>query len=169
MLSDLRWFEATRAAFDAARRAGVPTVIDGDLGGGEHLSDFVELADYAIFSAAALETLLPDVDDEDRLARVLEMGPHHAGVTRGARGYFWRVAGSGMHHQPAFSVPVVDTTGAGDAFHGGFAWALAEGLPDEACARIGAAAAALMCRKLGARAGLPTRQELEAFLAEQGA
>ncbi len=169
VLSDLRWFEATRAAFDAARRAGVPTIIDGDLGGGEHLSDFVELADYAIFSAAALETLLPDVDDEDRLTRVLEMGPRHAGVTRGARGYYWRIAGSGMHHQPAFSVPVVDTTGAGDAFHGGFVWALAEGLPDETCARIGAAAAALMCRKLGARAGLPTRQELDAFLAEQGA
>lgn len=169
VLSDLRWFEATRAAFEVARAAGVPTVIDGDLGGGEHLEDFARLSDYAIFSAPALEALLPDLDDGQRLARMIELGPRHAGVTRGRHGYFWLNSAGISGHQEAFEVPVVDTTGAGDAFHGAFTWALAHGATDAECARIAAAVAALKCRRLGARAGLPTREELEAFLAGGGA
>ena len=55
VLSDLRWFEATRHAFKAAREAGVPTVIDADLGGGDQLPEFLPLADYAIFSAPEIE------------------------------------------------------------------------------------------------------------------
>jgi sulfofructose kinase len=66
---------------------------------------------------------------------------------------------------PAFSVSVTDTTGAGDAFHGAFALMLAEGRPVAESARLAAAAAALKCRRLGSRAGLPTRVELEAFAA----
>lgn len=165
VLSDLRWFEATRIGFAAARAAGVPTVIDADVGGGEHLAEFVRLADYTIFSALAIEEFLPGMDDQRRLARVLEMGPRHAGVTRGRHGYTWLNKGGQSGHQPAFPVTVVDTTGAGDAFHGAFTWALAQGLPDAACARIAAAVAALKCRRLGGRAGLPTKAELEAFLA----
>jgi sulfofructose kinase len=67
--------------------------------------------------------------------------------------------------QMAFPVAAVDTTGAGDAFHGTFAWGLAQGYSDAVCARLAAAAAALKCRKLGARAGLPSRAELDGFLA----
>lgn len=167
VLSDLRWFEATRIAFAKARAAGVPTVIDGDLGGGEHLGEFVRLADYAIFSAPAIEDFLPDMDDTTRPARILEMGPRHAGVTRGRHGYTWQSSSGLAGHQPAFPVEAVDTTGAGDAFHGAFTWGVAHGLPDADCARIAAAVAAMMCRRLGARAGLPTKAELEAFLATE--
>jgi sulfofructose kinase len=168
VLSDLRWFEATRAAFERARALGVTTMIDGDLGGGEHLAEFVRLADYAIFSAPALEGLLPGLDDEARLERVIAMGVRHAGVTRGEQGYRWQNREGEAGHQPAFEVEVVDTTGAGDAFHGAFAWAVAMGLEDRACARIAAAVAALACRRLGARAGLPTEAEVMRFLASTG-
>ncbi len=165
VLSDLRWLEGTAAAFDAARACGVPTILDADLGGGPYLKAFIPKADYAIFSANALEGFLEDGNDDTRLERVLELGPRHAGVTRGARGYTWRSRGGGGGHQPAFLVPVIDTTGAGDAFHGAFAWALAEGFAESECARIAAAVAALSCQRLGARAGLPTRAELEVFVA----
>jgi sulfofructose kinase len=93
------------------------------------------------------------------------MGVRHAGVTRGAGGYVWAGQDGKMGHQPAFELEVVDTTGAGDAFHGAFAWALAQGLPASECARVAAAVSALKCRGLGARSGLPTRAELDSFLA----
>jgi sulfofructose kinase len=95
---------------------------------------------------------------------VLSLGPRHAGVTLGRDGYLWREQ-NGMGQVPAFSVSVTDTTGAGDAFHGAFALMAAEGRQTADCARIAAAVAALKCTRLGSRAGLPTRPELDAYLA----
>lgn len=165
VLSDLRWVEGTRAAFTEARARGVPTVLDADLGGGGHLDEFLRLADYAIFSGPALDAFLPQGSDAERLARVLDFGVGYAGVTRGAKGYFWAGKSDGGGHRPAFASKVVDTTGAGDAFHGAFAWALAGGRAPAECARIAAAVSALKCQRLGARAGLPTLEELTSFLA----
>lgn len=167
VVTDLRWVEGTLAAFTEARARGVPTLLDVDLGGGGHLDDFLCLADYAIFSAPALQAFAPGLDDAAALAKVLALGAVHAGVTRGAEGYVWRDKGSATERRPAFPTEIVDTTGAGDAFHGAFAWALAQGEPPAQCARIAAAVSALKCRRLGARAGLPSRDELYAFLARQ--
>jgi len=167
VMSDMRWVEGTRAAFASARIQGVPTILDADLGGGGILGEFLQLADYVIFSAPGLDAFAPEGDDAKRLAAVLEMGAMHAGVTRGALGYTWVGREGGCGHQPAFALEVVDTTGAGDAFHGAFAWALARGCAASECARVAAAVSALKCRRLGARAGLPTRDELNAFLAAQ--
>jgi ribokinase len=61
-------------------------------------------------------------------------------------------------------VQAVDTTGAGDCFNGVFAAGLAEGLEAAAAAQRAAAAAALSVTKIGAREGMPTREELDAFL-----
>ena len=166
VLSDLSWLEGTRAAFAEARRQGVVTVVDVDLGGGVLLDRVVDLVDYAIFSAPAFEKFVAGADDAARLSALLARGVRHAGVTRGARGDTWR-NGSESGTQAGFPVPVVDTTGAGDAFHGVFALGLAAGLDDGACARVASAAAALKCRRLGARLGLPTAEELDAFLLEQ--
>lgn len=169
VLSDLRWFEATREAFRVAREAGIATVIDADLGGGDQLPEFLPLADYAIFSAPEFERYLPGQSDKDRFERVLDLGVRHVGVTRGAKGYFWRNRDGHGGHQTAFKVDVVDTTGAGDAFHGAFTFALAAGLDDADCARLASAVAAMKCRKLGARAGLPLLEEVRAFMAEWSA
>ncbi|MCW8180890.1 carbohydrate kinase [Verminephrobacter eiseniae] len=60
-----------------------------------------------------------------------------------------------MHSLPAFAVQAVDTTGAGDAFHGAFAFALGAGWPVRRALRFSAAVAALKCQRPGGRAGLP--------------
>jgi sulfofructose kinase len=165
VLSDLKWVEATLAAFERARGEGVPTVGDVDIAGHDLLFALLALTDYAIFPAPALEAAFPEGDLEEKLKSVLKAGPRHAGVTQGPKGYLWRNSAGQWGHQPAFASEVVDTTGAGDAFHGGFAWALVQGHDDAACSRIASAVAALSCRKLGARGALPTRAELEGFLA----
>jgi sulfofructose kinase len=164
VVADLRWLEGLRSVFRRARREGVPAILDADLGARDALSGILELTDYAIFSAPALREFAPEGSDDRRLARVLTFGPLHAGVTLGPEGYRWRER-QGEGHVPAFAVDVVDTTGAGDAFHGAFALRLAEGATAHEAARFAAAAAALKCTRLGSRAGLPTRRELEAFLA----
>lgn len=167
VLSDLTWLEGTRATFAAARAVGVPTLVDVDLGGGILLERVVDLTDYAIFSAPAFEKFVGGADDDGRFDRLIAMGLRHAGVTRGGKGYTWKSRDGTRGTQASFKVPVVDTTGAGDAFHGVFALGLGLGLPDATCALIASAAAGLKCRRLGARAGLPTAMELDAFLLEQ--
>ena len=70
---------------------------------------------------------------------------------------------------PAFSVEVVDTTGCGDVFHGAFTYGLAQGWDVARNARFASAVAALKCRALGGRTGIPSRAEVEAFLRQRGA
>lgn len=167
VLSDLTWLEGTRAAFAAARACDVPTLVDVDLGGGILLERVADLTDYAIFSAPAFERFVQGADDAARFDALIAMGVQCAGVTRGAAGYAWKARDGDPMVQTSSKVSVVDTTGAGDAFHGVFALGIASGLSDTACALVASAAAALKCRRLGARAGLPTAMELDAFLLEQ--
>jgi ribokinase len=83
--------------------------------------------------------------------------------TRGQEGVVIRRGGEELRVE-APAVEAVDTTGAGDCFNGVFAACLAEGIDVAAAAQRAAAAAALSVTKVGAREGMPTRGELEAFL-----
>jgi sulfofructose kinase len=167
VVGDVRWLEGVRTVFTQARKDGVPTLLDADLGAREALPGLLQLTDYVIFSAPALRDLVPAGSDAERLEHVLRLGPRYAGVTLGAEGYLWRELAGGAPsppaQAPAFRIAVTDTTGAGDAFHGTFALMLAEGRSAADCARLAAAAAALKCTRLGSRAGLPLRADLEAF------
>jgi sugar/nucleoside kinase (ribokinase family) len=99
------------------------------------------------------------------LAALLATGAGRVTVTLGARGAVsWD--GRVLLRQRAFAVPIVDTTGAGDAFHAGIAHGLLAGLDFAATLRFACALAALKCRALGGRAGLPSLAEVEALLAE---
>jgi ribokinase len=86
-------------------------------------------------------------------------------VTRGDAGADVFRPGRPVHHQDAFPVVPVDTTGAGDAFSAALAWAVAEGRSLEEGVRLAAGAGALATRDVGARASLPERAELERFVA----
>ena len=69
-------------------------------------------------------------------------------------------------HSPAFKIQCHDTTGAGDAFHGGFIYGLLAGFSVEQTLKFANAVAALKCRAVGARTSLPTLDEVNSFLAE---
>lgn len=69
---------------------------------------------------------------------------------------------------PGFSVPVTDTTGAGDTFNGALAVAITEGFPMKEAVKFANGAAALSVQKFGAQGGMPTREELEKFLEKEG-
>jgi len=91
----------------------------------------------------------------------------HAGllvVTLGAAGAM-ALEGDRLHHVPGFRVEVVDTTGSGDVFRGGFVYGLLRGWPVPDVLRFANAAAAASCRRLGALNGVPSLEEVEALLA----
>ncbi len=95
---------------------------------------------------------------------LLEMGVSAVIITLGSLGALL-VQNNKTLHIPAFKIPdAIDPSGAGDAFMGGLAIALAEGLPLEEAARFGNASGALSTRKQGAMPAMVTRQELNAFL-----
>jgi ribokinase len=87
-------------------------------------------------------------------------------VTLGPAGAALHRTGRPVHRQPAFPVAVVDTTGAGDAFNGAFAWAIADDRGIEDALRLACGAGALATRAIGARASLPTAAELYAFVTD---
>ncbi len=118
----------------------------------------VEAAALAGFPIADLEAAAQAAE------RLRERGARTVILTLGAKGAYLR-SDEVAQHVPAFPVsPVLDTTGAGDAFNGGFAVALAEGRPLLEAARFGAAVAALSVQARGAGAAMPPRAAVDALM-----
>ena len=98
------------------------------------------------------------------LEKVRSLGADYAIVTAGADGC-WGLGPDGiLLHQPIFPIEVVDSTGAGDIFHGAWAVTWLKGLDWRQQLRYASGAAALGCRFPGGRAGIPTWKELEQFI-----
>lgn len=98
---------------------------------------------------------------------LIARGARNALITLGAKGALLH-GEAGTHFVPAFRVSnVVDTTGAGDAFNGGFAVALSQGQSPVDAVRFGAAVAALSVQKAGTAPSMPIRADIEAFLRER--
>lgn len=108
------------------------------------------------------------VDGPEAAARaaqaLMDMGAGAAVITLGEKGALYRDRTQTVH-VPAFNAgPVVETTGAGDAFNGGFAVALAEGADPVAAVRFGCAAAAISVTRPGTAPAMPARAEIAALL-----
>lgn len=163
LLADVRWPPGCERAMIAARRAGVPTVLDGDTGTRDVLCRLVAHADYAVFSEPGFAGFT-DLPTREGLCEALALGARAAVVTRGERGCEWitRESPGSLCHLPAFPAKAVDTTGAGDAFHGAFTVGIAERAPVDDAIRFASAAGALKVARRGARS-MPSRTEVEAF------
>jgi sugar/nucleoside kinase (ribokinase family) len=146
----------------AARERKLPVVLDAGSVRAGMVALVAECSD--VISSAGFATELTAEESPDRALRALRArGPGRVALTQGARGCL-ALVGDDLVHVPAFAIDVRDTTGAGDAFHAGYAFARAEGRAWLDCLRFGAAVAALKCRDWGGRAGLPTRAEAEQLL-----
>ena len=147
----------SNAALQAARwakEAGMPVVIDIDEVYDESTHELLRMVDYLIASSDFAE-------DPRELAD--RYGCPVIGITRGADGAVFVNRGQLMK-STAFKVPVADTTGAGDVFHGAFIYALLQNWPLEDVIRFAHAVAGMKCMHIGARRGIPTISEVRAFL-----
>ena len=167
LLVDCDDVEASVAAATVAREAGVITAIDVEavLPG---LDRLLPLIDIVIASEGFPERWTASSETGRALERLhAELQPALTCVTLGPHGSLARCDGREIR-TPAFRVPCVDSTGAGDAFRGGFIAALLQHGPEdvEVLLRMANAVAALKCRTAGAQEGLPHAAELEMLLAE---
>jgi sulfofructose kinase len=163
VLGDTRWEEGAARMFGFARKAGVPGVLDGDRK--PHLPESLDAPSHIAFSETGLAELTGKPDAEEGL-KALGPRANWIAVTSGARGVHVLSEGRITHH-PAFPVKAVDTLGAGDTWHGAFAFALADGMDETRALRFASAAAAIKCTRFGGRKGAPTRAEVEQFLGER--
>ncbi len=93
------------------------------------------------------------------------MGARAAVITLGEKGALYHAGGQSVH-VPAFNAgPVAETTGAGDAFNGGFAAALAEGMDPVTAVRFGCATASISVTRPGTAPSMPSHGEITALLA----
>jgi len=104
---------------------------------------------------------------EDAAKRLLRTGLHGVVLKRGSEGAYVAVAGGDAKWVRSFRVDAVDTVAAGDCFNGAFAVALLEGNDPWTAARFASAAAAISVSRHGAQASMPTRAEVETFLAQR--
>jgi sulfofructose kinase len=166
VMVDMRWREGAEALVAAARRHGVPSVLDAEIGEPAALAALVPAVDHAVFSERGLAQYAGTVSNEDGLRRAHAHGARHVAVTLGAAGSLWLGEDGALRRVPALPVAARDTTGAGDVFHGAFALALAEGRDVAAAARFASAAAALKCRNGRGWDGMASRAEVDRLLKE---
>lgn len=158
--------EAAIAAAKLARHAGVAVCLDaGTLVSG--IDQIIQMTDVLIASENFAQRYTGQSNLEAALQHIAGQGPRWVVVTSGEQGSLgWD--GQTLHRVAAFPVQVVDTTGAGDVYHGAFIYRQLQGanLPD--CMRFASAAAALKCQKLGGRTGIPSLTQLQEFLCIHG-
>ncbi|WES68357.1 sugar kinase [Superficieibacter sp. HKU1] len=163
VLADVRWHDGTLKAFKLARAVNVPTLLDADMTP-QDITPLVALASHAVFSAPGLQKMTGRNDDTlAQLKSAASCTDAQVYVTQGSEGSYW-LSHDRLCHFPAFSVDVVDTTGAGDVFHGAIAFALAKKMPQDRAIRFASAVAALKCTQPGGRAGIPDSEQTESFL-----
>lgn len=157
--------ETTLRAARWAREAGMRVVLDPALPYAE-IKPLLPYVDVPIVPAYWADAMMPGAPPAAVAERLVNEGAAIAVVTLGERGAVlcWK---DGARSIPAFPVDVVDTTGAGDAYHGAFMYALLQGWDLPRVAQFASAVGSMNCRAIGGRSALPTRPEVDAFLASR--
>jgi sulfofructose kinase len=150
-----------------AKEQKIPSILDA---GSVHKGtmELAPLCGYLVASEKFARDLSREKDPGKALECLAKIAPV-AIITLGEAGLVW-TSGHGPRRGSLGSFPVdtVDTTGAGDIFHGAFALRIAAGDGLTTALRYASAAAALGCTKMGARAGIPFRAEVEFLLRHAG-
>jgi sulfofructose kinase len=156
---------AVAHAAEIARRHGIPVTVDVDTiyhGFDRVLPNIDYLVASSEFPAA-----WTGVNDPFRALEAIqnEYGMRVAAMTLGAHGALARENGR-FCYSPAFVVNTLDTTGAGDVFHGAFCYAVLQAMPMRDALEFSNAMAALNCTALGARGGIRGLAEIRALIAK---
>ncbi len=163
VLVDNRFPRFVQPICEAARPRGLRIVLDADKATIED-DPLFQIATHVVFSAECLMATTRQCDLAAGLRTIGRRTDAFIAVSDGPNDILF-LEGDSVRRVPVFDIRAVDTLGAGDVLHGGFALALAEGQSEVAALRFGAAVASLKCARLGGSAGAPTRTEVEALLA----
>lgn len=161
--------EAALQAAGWMRAEGKPVMLDGGATQGpvpDDMKALVRSVDILICGNGFGPALTGVADLWETGRMLLDWGPKVVVQTEGANGCY-TVTKEEHFHTPAFPVEVVDTTGAGDVFHGAFLFGMLQKWDLPQIVRFSAAVSAIKCTRLGGRPGIPTYQETMKFLQER--
>jgi ribokinase len=160
-------YDATAYALKVAKERGIRTILN-PAPAGQVAPDVLALADFITPNETELEALAgkPGTPVEEAARSLLTTDDQTTIVTLGAQGA-QSVRKDGSIHVPTYKVDVVDTTGAGDAFNGGLAVALAEGKNLRDSIAFANATAALCVTRPGTAPSMPRRHEVDSLMAAQ--
>lgn len=154
--------EASVAACKRARELNVKVVFDaGSIRPG--MEELLMLSDYVLASRTFALAFTMAKTIEDAAEKLFSTTANTVVVTNGEQGGFC-ISNRSRFHYPAYQVETVDTTGAGDVFHGAFDYGLLQEWPLEKTIRFASIVAGLKCRKMGGRNGIPDLQDVMALL-----
>lgn len=163
------WMDNAVTLTKAAKKAGI--VITLDIGQNQRdpqIENLIGLADYVIPSLAFAKRFSGHSQAEKAASTLLGYGAGAVIQTLGEKGSFALTREGRSFTVPAFPVMAVDTTGAGDSFHGGFLFALSRGYALKQAIVFASAVAALKCTCLGGQSGLPSLEQVRQFLSDRG-
>lgn len=164
-----RHFEASLHAARLARKAGASVSFDGGAHRyqSEHL-ELIPLIDICIVAEEYASSCTGKGDVDAAADALLQAGPKLVVITQGKAGSWICPREGERFHQRSYEAgEVVDTTGAGDAYHGAFLFGLARGYTLKEAAKLASAVGVLNTRSLGGRHALPTLPEVECFLQDK--
>jgi len=166
LLLDGLMSETSLFAAEKARSLGIPVMLDaGKVRPG--MLKIARLCDYLVASEQFALDLGWAGDPAAFQLRAKRLGAPVVTITLGAQGSV-TYRDSEIISLPAFPVEARDTTGAGDVFHGAYVYGLLRGLDLSDTIRFASAVAAMKCRQIGGRAGIPDRAQALRFLADKG-
>ena len=162
---DSLMIEAAQEAAKQARNMGLTIVMDaGTMREGSQ--ELLSMVDVLIASERFAEPLVGDIAPPEKALRALhELGPKEVIITLGSKGSIG-LSGKEINLQKAFPIDAVDTTGAGDVYHGAYIYGLLQGWDIQKCMRFASAASAIKCTQIGARKGIPGLKEIKEFMRE---
>lgn len=160
---------AARRGLEIARAGGAITILN-PAPAAAIAPEMLQLCDYVTPNESEAEGItgiaVQSIADAERAAgRLLEQGVGAAIITLGENGVLYRDRERCVHVPAAAAGTVVETTGAGDAFNGAFAAELARGADPVVAVRFGCAGAGISVTRPGTAPSMPSRSEIEAFLA----
>jgi len=159
---DGRDIEANIYMAKKAKKDGSEVVLDlGSLR--ENIENLFPYVDYLVVSKKFAYDYTKLKDLSQACLELKKIGFKCVVITLSEKGCLWTDSHK-INYFPGFKIDVVDTTGAGDVFHGGFIYGLLRKWRMGKIIQFASACAALKCRKLGGREGIPTLKEVENFL-----
>jgi sulfofructose kinase len=165
LIVDDNYLDMAVAAAKMARSLGIPVV--ADLIPDQDNEALLRHVDILIAPRHYAREISCENDLGEALDAIHRLGPTTAVITLGADGWVYSDP-TGRGSGSAFEVEVVDTTGAGDAFHGAFTYGVARGWSTPVCAEFASAVAGIKCAMPGGRTGLPTLSQTIEFLKARG-
>lgn len=151
-------------AAGVAHDLGVPVIADLERVG-EGLPELMACIDHLIVGTRFAGQVVGVAHPAEMAKRLSRPGQAACVVTAGVEGCWYIMQNDGeVHHQPACRVPVVDTTGCGDVFHGAYAAALVRGCSIPRAIEIATVAAGLKATQPGGRRGIPNWTEIKRYM-----